>query len=119
MEPLSFLGLPVELYSQVIDNLSFLDDVSLKATYRYFSDLIIFDHTEQIKAESSLYAILKDIYAYCGYSCLRFSHKFADNILKKKRRRGGLEVSRRFCIEYGMVPQGEKSFTRYTPSTYV
>lgn len=57
MEPASFLGLPVELHGQVIDNLSFPDNISLKATCRYFSDLIIFEHAEQIKAEASLYAI--------------------------------------------------------------
>lgn len=119
MEPVSFLGLPIELHGQVIDNLSFPDNVSLKATCRYFSDLIIFEHAEQIKAESSLYAFLKDLYACCGCSRLRFSHKFADNMLKKKRRRGEPEASRRFCIECGTAPQGEKSSTRYCPGAHI
>ena len=119
MKPVSFLGLPIELHGQVIDNLSFPDNVSLKATCTYFRDLIIFQHAEQVKAESSLYAISKDLYACCGCSRLRFSNQFADNMLKKKRRRGEPEAFRHFCIECGTAPHGEKSSTRYCPGAYI
>lgn len=119
IEPVSFLGLPIELHGQVIDSLSFPDNVSLEATCRYFRDLIVFNHTEQIKAESCSYAISKDLYSCCGCSRLRFSHKFADQMLKKKRQRGGPEARRRFCIECGTTPQGEKSSTRSPPRTHI
>ena len=119
MEPASFLGLPAELHGRVIDNLSFPDNVSLKATCRYFRDLVVFGHAEQLKAESTPYAISRDLYACSGCSRLRHSRKFADNMLKRRRRRNGPGAHGRFCVECGTTPREGTCSTRYTPGAHI
>ncbi|KAK1981878.1 hypothetical protein LZ30DRAFT_538591, partial [Colletotrichum cereale] len=82
--------------------LSFPDNVSLKRTCQHFNDIIRFGHPEQLEAENTdVAAGLIRIYACVGCQRLRHADKFADAMLKKKRRRGGQDAPRRFRVECG------------------
>jgi len=115
----SLLGLPSELHSEIVENLSFPDNVNLQRTCRYFRGLIEFDHTAQVEAESSPYAVAKDIYACVGCRRLRPAHKFADNMLGAKRRKGGPKASKRFCVECGTAPHQKEFIQGYSPGTHI
>ncbi|KAH8746626.1 hypothetical protein F5883DRAFT_363699, partial [Diaporthe sp. PMI_573] len=115
----SLQGLPYELHCEIVKHLLFPDNVSLKRTCRYFRDLIEFSPAEQVEVESSPYAVAKDIYACIGCQRLRFAHKFADNMLRAKRRKGGPEASKRFCVECGTAPRQERLIQGYSPGTHI
>lgn len=113
----TLLGLPSELHPEIVKSLSFPDNVNLKRTCKYFQDLIRFSHAEQIEAETSPYAIAKDVYACVGCQRLRPAHMFADNMLRAKRRKGGVEASKRFCVECGTTTQ--KNIQGYSPGAHI
>ena len=119
VDPLSLLGLPAELHAEIIDHLSFPDNANLKRTCRYFRDLVTFGHAEQIEAESSPCAIDNRLYACVGCLRLRSCGKFADNMIKAKRRRRGPDAEKRFCVECGTAPLKERFIQGYAPGAII
>ncbi|EXA53639.1 hypothetical protein FOVG_01377 [Fusarium oxysporum f. sp. pisi HDV247] len=113
----TLLGLPSELHTEIVKNLSFPDNANLKRTCTYFQDLIQFRHAEQIEAETSPYAMAKNVYACVGCQRLRPAPMFADNMLRAKRRKGGVEASKRFCVECGTTTQ--KTIQGYSPGAHI
>lgn len=116
--PVSFLQLPPEIHLLVVDLLFFRDKIRLKLTCAYFCDLIPhLRHEELLAAETSDYALDRDLYA-CRY-CLRLlpASRFADRMLRKRRGRYGRDVDRRFCIECGLKPRDGAA--RYGPGAEV
>ncbi|SCN81960.1 unnamed protein product [Fusarium fujikuroi] len=89
-------GLPSELHTEIVKNLSFPDNANLKGTCKYFQDLIKFRHAEQIEAETSPFAMIKNVYAWLAANAYGPpSPMFMDNMLWAKRRKGGVEASKR------------------------
>ncbi|PQK11672.1 hypothetical protein BB8028_0003g02960 [Beauveria bassiana] len=113
------LELPVELQVEIFGRLAFPDNVNLKYTCRGLYDLINFDHTAQMEAENSKYAVEKRLFVCNDCHRMRRSHQFADKMIKKSRRRGGSEALTRFCIDCGVTPKGEKNSLRYTPGSHI
>lgn len=99
------LNLPGELQDQVVDYLSFPDNVNLKNSCRHFHAAIPkLAHEQLLVAELTDLATEKDVYT-CRY-CLRLRSgpRFADTMLKAKKRRGGGEACKRFCVDCGIFP---------------
>ncbi|TLS20743.1 uncharacterized protein PpBr36_11042 [Pyricularia pennisetigena] len=109
------VNIPGELQNRILSHLDIISQISLKLTSIYFDNLIAKLSLETLlDAEESEFAQSRDLYG-C-YDCLRLrtSHRFADNQLRKKRRRFGAESFKRFCIDCGLeVRQGRLPTVRY------
>lgn len=116
--PVSLLELPTEIHLLVIDRLFFRDKINLKLACAYFHDLIPrLSHGELLAAETSDYALKRDLYA-CRY-CLRLlpASRFADRMLRKRRGKYGGDADRRFCVDCGLKPRDGAA--RYGPGAQV
>jgi hypothetical protein len=114
----SLRTLPLELQEQVIRKLEFPDIIFLRMTCRHFNNIVKpLTHAELLVAERTEVTIWKDLYA-CRY-CLRLrpASKFADKMLKKKRRQSGCDSSNRFCVECGI--KSGPGITRYTRGSQI
>ncbi|KAL4786322.1 hypothetical protein BJX76DRAFT_321545 [Aspergillus varians] len=108
------MSLPPELHIQLTTQLEFPDSISLKTTCAYFYHLIpALNHTELLNAETTEFAVSKDLYAcrYCRR--LRPGRYFADRMLCRGRGRRGRDARKRFCVECGLAPRGESGEARY------
>jgi len=84
-------------------------------TCRHFNDIIkpiTKPPTQKQLLQAEGTEIAKDLYAYCYCLRLRPASKFADKMLKGKRRRSGCDSSDRFCVEYGL--KSGSGICRYT-----
>ncbi|KAL4872843.1 hypothetical protein BDV12DRAFT_161605 [Aspergillus spectabilis] len=118
--PTTLLTLPPELHLLIITHLPFPSSVSLKLTCTYFHATIPPLTTSQLlKIEESTFAINQDLYAcrYCRR--LRPGYKFADRMKKKGRGRRGHDSEKRFCVECGLQPRGERGEARYSRGAQV
>lgn len=96
--------LPGEIHNHILSYLDSIARISLKLTSVYFNSIIPKLSSETLQAaEWSTFASDRDLYG-C-YDCLRLreSSRFADNQLRKKKRRFGAEAPRRFCVECGLT----------------
>ena len=111
--PTRIIRLPLELQQQIISSLDFPDILFLKMTCIHYDQLIEpLTLDELLKAECSSFCNKKKLYS-CSY-CLRLRDwtKFADQMLRKKRRKMAKEANKRFCIDCGLnAPDGT---TRYS-----
>ncbi|KAF5860976.1 hypothetical protein ETB97_000886 [Aspergillus alliaceus] len=101
-----FMNLPTELHILIANYLIFPDIIHLKLTCAYFNHLIPpLSHRELLDAELTDFAWDHDLYA-CRY-CLRFrpAAKFADRMLRRRRRRCGRDAVKRFCVDCGLMPR--------------
>ncbi|KAL2854075.1 hypothetical protein BJX68DRAFT_38831 [Aspergillus pseudodeflectus] len=113
------LTLPPELHLLILTHLPFPSKTHLSLTCTYFHALIPpMTHAELLAAESTEFAISRDLYA-CRY-CLRLRHssEFGDRMLHKRRGRRGKSAGRRFCVECGLRPRGGGE-ARYGPGAMV
>ena len=116
--PLSLHGLSLELQEQIIRELAFPDIVFLKMTCRHFDAVIkALTHAQLLQAEKTEFAIRQDVYACRDCLRLRPASSFADNMLKRKKRRYGQEDHKRFCVECGVQPRPRT--TRYTRGSHI
>ncbi|KAL3452227.1 hypothetical protein BJX65DRAFT_175545 [Aspergillus insuetus] len=115
----SLLTLPPELHFLILTHLPFPSRTHLSLTCTYFHTLIPpMTHTELLAAESTEFAVSRDLYA-CRY-CLRLRHswEFGDRMLHKRRGRRGKAAGRRFCVECGLCSRGDGE-ARYGPGAMV
>ncbi|KAB8232465.1 hypothetical protein BDV23DRAFT_39964 [Aspergillus alliaceus] len=113
-----FMNLPTELHILIANYLIFPDIIHLKLTCAYFNHLIPpLSHRELLDAELTDFAWDHDLYA-CRY-CLRFrpAAKFADRMLRRRRRRCGRDAVKRFCVDCGLMPR--RGAARYGPGAHI
>lgn len=114
----TIMSIPPEIHLIITKKLSFPDNINLKVTNRYFYNLIKQpSHQELLEAESSQYALHHGLFA--SMDCVRLlpAVKFADTMRTKKKRKGGLESHRRFCVRCGMNPKPMTG--RYSPGSRI
>lgn len=111
--------LPSELQSEIVNCLTFPDNVNLKRTCRHFYGLVHLDQAAQMEAENSLYAAEKRLFVCSDCHRILPSQRFADKMIRRSRRRGGSEAWTRFCIDCGVTPRGQNSSRRYTPGAHI
>ena len=114
-------NLPGELHNRVLSHLNVIDRIALKLTSAHFNSLIPkLSAEELLEAEESRFA--QDHELYGCYDCLRLrsSDKFADQQLKRKRRKFGADASKRFCVDCGFeVREGRVPPVRYVRGNHV
>lgn len=115
MSTYSLTEVPLELLLQVIVELSVPETVRLKMTCSYFKSLIEpAPHAELLWAEGTEFCINHDIYTCntCEPPRQRPEVKFADKMLKKKKRsRRAVECHGRFSLDCGLNPRNPQ-YTR-------
>ncbi|KAL4915873.1 hypothetical protein BDW62DRAFT_203176 [Aspergillus aurantiobrunneus] len=114
MASFKLTSLPPELHLLVSSYLAFPDYVNLKTTCSYFYKLIpTLTHAQLLDAETTDFAVARDLYAcrYCRR--LRPAGAFADRMLCQGRGRRGRNAKRRFCVNCGLQPRGEDGEARY------
>lgn len=114
MAAFRLMSLPPELHILVSSHLEFPDYINLKRSCVYFYNLIpSLSHAELLEAESTEFAVSRNLYAcrYCRR--LRPAKHFADRMLCRGRGRRGQDARRRFCIQCGLAPRGECGEARY------
>lgn len=97
-------NLPRELHNWMLSYLSAIDRIALKLTSVHFSTLIPkLSVPELLEVEESTFALDNELYG-C-YECLRLrlNERFADNQLKRQRRKFGSDARYRFCIECSLA----------------
>lgn len=112
------LQLPPEIHLLILHHLFFRHRLHLKQTCCYFHDLVPpLSHTELLAAETSDYALDRDLYT-CRY-CLRLlpASMFARKMLQSRRAKYGRNVDRRFCVECGLKPRDGTA--RYGPGAQI
>lgn len=112
------LSLPPEIHLTITEKLAFPENLKLKVTNCYFYNLIPHPtHKELLEAESSQYACDRNLFACMDCVRLLPASKFADNMRKAKKRKGGAKSHGRFCIECGLNPKA--GTTRYTRGSLI
>lgn len=112
------MELPTEIHLLIIRDLFFRDRISLRMTCIYFHEIIPPLNLEDLlEAETSDYAMMKDLYA-CRY-CLRLlpTYEFADKMLRRRRSKHGPDAYKRFCVECGLEPRNGAA--RYGPGARI
>ena len=95
------LHLPGELQDEIITYLEFPHSIKLKMTCRHFNNLIPkLSHEQLLEAEQTICSG----HIACRF-CLRLrpAFFFADMMHSKKRRVGGIEANKRFCLDCGLL----------------
>ncbi|GFG23854.1 hypothetical protein IFM61606_03746 [Aspergillus udagawae] len=117
----TLLRLPPELHLLIGAYLPFPDIVRFRITCAYLYSLLPpLTHAQLLLAETTDYALSKDIYA-CRY-CLRLrpASRFADRMRRRRRGRYGRDAEKRFCVECGLQPRkGTDGEARYGPGAQV
>lgn len=114
----AILTLPLELQEQVIRELAFPEIGFFKMTCRHFNTIIKpLTHEQLLRAEETAFALQEDVYACRECLRLRPASKFADKMLKKKRRRSGQKNCNRFCVECGL--RSGPGNNRYTRGSHI
>ncbi|KAF7173590.1 hypothetical protein CNMCM6106_007638 [Aspergillus hiratsukae] len=117
----TLLSLPPELHLLIGTYLRFPDIVFFRITCAYVYTLLPpLTHSELLIAETTDYALSKDIYA-CRY-CLRLrpASCFADRMRRRRRSKYGRDAAKRFCVECGLRPRaGTEEEARYGPGAQV
>ncbi|KAL4777157.1 hypothetical protein BDW60DRAFT_56007 [Aspergillus nidulans var. acristatus] len=112
---IDLLSLPPELHLLIYSHLDFPASTHFRLTCSYlYNFLPASSHTDLLMAETTDFAVSKDLYA-CRY-CLRLRAAgcFADRMLCRGRGRRGRNARKRFCIECGLCPRsgGEARYGR-------
>lgn len=110
--------LPTEIHLLIIRDLFFRDKISLQMTCTYFHGIIPpLNLGDLLEAETSDYAMRKDLYA-CRY-CLRLlpAYEFADKMLRRRRSKHGPDAHKRFCVGCGLKPRDGDA--RYGPGARI
>ncbi|RHZ54436.1 hypothetical protein CDV55_104793 [Aspergillus turcosus] len=117
----TLLSLPPELHLLIGTYLRFPDIVYFRITCAYLYALLPpLTHSQLLLAETTDYALSRDIYA-CRY-CLRLrpASRFADRMRRRRRGRYGRDADKRFCVECGLRPRaGTDEEARYGPGAQV
>lgn len=117
----TLLCLPPELHLLIGTYLQFPDIVYFRITCAYLYALLPpLTRSELLLAETTDYALSRDIYA-CRY-CLRLrpASCFADRMRRRRRGRYGRDAEKRFCVECGLQPRvGTDEEARYGPGAQV
>lgn len=113
----TLLCLPPELHLLISTYLSFPAIVHFRITCAYLYSLLPpLTHAQLLLAETTEFALSKDIYA-CRY-CLRLrpASRFADRMRRRRRGKFGRDAEKRFCVECGLQPRkGTDGEARYGP----
>ncbi|KAK4135879.1 hypothetical protein BT67DRAFT_263173 [Trichocladium antarcticum] len=109
----AILALPGEILNQIMAELNPLDLALLGSTCTHFRSIIPpFNINELVKVESTKIGVQRKLYA-CSF-CLRLRHasRFADPMMRRKRRKHrGEERASRFCVECGLKqPTDERGY---------
>ncbi|ROV93223.1 hypothetical protein VPNG_09539 [Cytospora leucostoma] len=103
MPPGNLLDLPVEVHDQIIHD-TIWEARPLRTTCQYFRALIPpLGRVELARhAERDPLAMRRDAYACKECLRLRYSSRFDDNMLQKRRRKGGYQATDRLCLDCWM-----------------
>ncbi|EAW07134.1 F-box domain protein [Aspergillus clavatus NRRL 1] len=117
----TLLSLPPELHLLITTFLPFPDVIYLRITCSHlYSVLPPLTLPQLLLAETSSYALTKDLYA-CRY-CLRLrpAVAFADRMRCRRRSRHGRDAGKRFCVECGLQSRTEGAGeARYGPGAQI
>lgn len=109
----TLFDLPAEIHQLIIQSLDLPCLIRLKMTCRHFNALIPPLSVEQMmEVEVSAFGRQNDLYTCRDCMRLRPRTRFADNMVKKKRARSGVDAGKRFCVDCGINPR--RGTTRYT-----
>lgn len=101
-QPPRLTNLPSEVQNAIIDLLDGSDRLLLRATNRHFRGIIPVTIDDLLAAEQGAVSLSLNLYACFDCLRLRRAARFADNMRKGERARGGTRPWSRFCIECGL-----------------
>ncbi|KAL2783322.1 hypothetical protein BJX66DRAFT_318743 [Aspergillus keveii] len=116
--PITLLDLPNEIHQLIAQCLDFPSLIQLKRVCRHFHALIPqLSVSQMLEVEVSDFGWEKGLYTCRDCLRLRPRARFADNMIRRKKAKFGVDAGKRFCVDCGINPR--QGTTRYTRGSHV